>query len=237
MSKVHNTIGSLTAVKSYLHENNVREFKSLNEVINFSKNYSISRQQIFSNHTESISQERSNLKDEIEQLQITIEISKREIDQHLQLELVKIKQKLENLSSIDKNFIGNIINYFQKTKLKINIQIKENSFNYKIEDSVRDVVNSLNKKLNRYQFIESNFNDAVNESCLNEIKGHDRKKIIIDEIENFIYGALGEQKVVKELEKLPDNYILINDFTFSLDPPIYNSKQNDYIKSVQIDHI
>ena len=48
-----------------------------------------------------------------------------------------------------------------------------------------------------------------------------RKKFVINEINNSIYGALGEQKVVKELEKLSDDFILINDFTYSFHPPIF----------------
>ena len=55
MCKVYNTIGSLTSVKSYLWQHNINEFKSLNEVINFQKNYGILRQRIFSNLKESIS--------------------------------------------------------------------------------------------------------------------------------------------------------------------------------------
>jgi hypothetical protein len=48
---------------------------------------------------------------------------------------------------------------------------------------------------------------------------------------------LGEQKVVKTLESLSDEYFLINDFVVSFSPAIYNRQENDYIKSVQIDHI
>lgn len=43
--------------------------------------------------------------------------------------------------------------------------------------------------------------------------------------------------MVKELEKLSDDYILINDFTCEFHPPIYNRQENDHIISVQIDHI
>ena len=77
----------------------------------------------------------------------------------------------------------------------------------------------------------------VNESCLVPLKDLERKKSIIDEVNTSIYGALGEQKVVKELEKLSDEYFLINDFCLSFPKPIYNRRENDYIKSIQIDHI
>lgn len=65
----------------------------------------------------------------------------------------------------------------------------------------------------------------------------DRKKNAVDQINNYIYGAIGEQKVVKELGKLSDDYVLINDFTLEFHPAIYRKQENDYIKTIQIDHI
>ena len=65
----------------------------------------------------------------------------------------------------------------------------------------------------------------------------ENKQRIIDEVKNSIYGALGEHKVVKELENLSDENVLINDFTLSFYPAIYNRQENDYIKSIQIDHL
>jgi hypothetical protein len=64
-----------------------------------------------------------------------------------------------------------------------------------------------------------------------------RKKKIVDQANSSIYGALGEQKVVKELENLPDDYILINNFRCLFDPPIYYSHGQENITSVQIDHL
>ncbi|MFX7621219.1 hypothetical protein ABTJ52_23125, partial [Acinetobacter baumannii] len=77
----------------------------------------------------------------------------------------------------------------------------------------------------------------VNEICLTPLKELERKKTLIDEINTSIYGAFGEQKVVKELKQLSDEYFLINDFNLFFPTPIYNRNENDYIKSIQIDHI
>ena len=43
--------------------------------------------------------------------------------------------------------------------------------------------------------------------------------------------------MVKELENLSNDYYLINDFCLTFSPPIYNRQQNDYIKSIQVDHL
>ncbi|MBK7212760.1 MAG: NERD domain-containing protein [Bacteroidales bacterium] len=92
-------------------------------------------------------------------------------------------------------------------------------------------------KYNRFQFITSHFNIAVEQSSHTSLSEIERKKSVIDKLNSFIYGALGEQKVVKTIEALSDEYHLINDFKIYLSPAIYNSHENDYIKSIQIDHL
>lgn len=102
---------------------------------------------------------------------------------------------------------------------------------------ISELVDNYQFKSNRYQFIASNVNEAVRQSFQHPLSELERKKAKKDELNSFIYGALGEQKVVKALESLPDEYFLINDFAVSFSPAIYNRQENDYIKSVQIDHI
>jgi hypothetical protein len=103
--------------------------------------------------------------------------------------------------------------------------------------AVRELVDQHQDKTNRYQYITLHFSDAVNESCLSKINELENKQRIIDEVKNSIYGALGEHKVVKELENLSDENVLINDFALSFYPAIYHRQENDYIKSIQIDHL
>jgi hypothetical protein len=48
MCRTYNTIGSLTTLKLHLEENDIHDFKSLKEVINFQKSYTILWQQLIS---------------------------------------------------------------------------------------------------------------------------------------------------------------------------------------------
>ncbi len=56
-------------------------------------------------------------------------------------------------------------------------------------------------------------------------------------LKNLILGAIGENLVVEEVKKLPDDYVLINDFNLRFSRPIYYKKHNQRIYSVQIDHL
>lgn len=237
MCKVYNQIGSLTAIKVHLYQNNVKEFKSVNELINFQKNYSVLRQQIISNHKLLIEHEKITLSDELVQLGNTINVEKTAVEKRLLLEIENLKHQLDNLSFKHSNVVLTIFNYFKKTRLNLKIKEKNYSFDFEIAHSLRNINEDYNLKKTRNQYIDSSFDDAVMDSCLPQLQELDRKKRIIDLVNNSIYGALGEQKVVKELEKLPEDFILINDFSCNFYPAIYNRQENFYIKSIQIDHI
>jgi len=203
----------------------------------FQKNYHVSRQQIISTHELLIAQEKDTLSSDLSKLDNSINTKKIEFEKELRLEIEDLKEKLNELSIAQTNIVKKLANYFKKRSLKNKIHNYEINLNLKISYSVQHLVNELAEKNNRHQYISSRFPEAVKESCAIPLSELERKKRIIDEINNSIYGALGEQKVVKELENLSDEYSLINDFSLSFPTPIYNRQENDYIKSIQIDHI
>ncbi len=60
---------------------------------------------------------------------------------------------------------------------------------------------------------------------------------VIESLKNTIAGAIGENLVVKEIEKLSDDYVLINDFNLGFSPHIFYKRNNERIYSIQIDHL
>jgi hypothetical protein len=237
MCNVYRSVGSLTTIKSHLQRNHITEFTSLNALIAFQKNYPTSRQQIILKHEHSITQEKHALNCEISQLDQLIKEKKKAIEEDLRKEIEQLKQDLNRLSASSRNVIRSLINYFKKHSLKRKIRNSELNVDSQISLQLGQSINTLTEKTNRYHFITSHFNDAVQESSRASVSELERKKKVIDEINNSIYGAIGEQKVVKELENLSNDYFLINDFCISFSPPIYNRQENDRISSIQIDHL
>jgi hypothetical protein len=129
------------------------------------------------------------------------------------------------------------INYYKKSVLQLKALYHKRSFDHHIRHSLKHLTKDYDTKNNRHQYIISHFEEAVMESGLQQLNQHDRKKSVIDQLTTSIYGALGEQKVVRQLEQLSDEYILINDFKLKFRPALYHKAQNGYIKSIQIDHI
>lgn len=238
MSRTYNTIGSLKTIKAHLEESNIYDFKSLKEVIDFQSTFAISRQQLISHHKNLIEEEKNILNVELKDLDTAIETQKRQTEQLLTDEIYKLKK----LYNVYKN--QNPTNLFQKIthNLKLwsynrKIKNKESKFDSEVKNKISHLVDNYQKKSNRYQYIISNEDEAVRQSVHHSLSELERKKAVVDNLNSFIYGALGEQKVVKTLENLSDDYFLINDFSVSFSPAIYNRQENDYIKSVQIDHI
>lgn len=237
MCKVYNTIGSLTAIKSHLHRHGITEFHSLKEVMNFQKNYDAAQEQIMSSHQFLIKQEINRLNADIPQLNNTINTKKIEVEEELRFEIQDLKQKLEQLSTGRENIVQKLTDYFKKRSLKNKILSCENNLDFKVDQSTQYLSDALAENNNRYQYITSHFHEAVIQNAAISLRELERKKRVIDEINTLIYGALGEQKVVKELENLSDDYTLINDVTYSFDPAIYYKQEDQYIKSIQIDHL
>ena len=228
----------MTSLKAHLHRHNVNDFKSLKEVIDFRNSYATYRQEIISQHEKLIEQEKTRLPSNLLELETTIEDKKLQLKRELHEEIDNLKQELNSLTtSAPANYIQRLTNPLKKWYYKRKIHYKENSVDFKVRNAIKDLVNLQQEKNNRYQFIISHFHDAVIQSGTLPLTELERKKRVIEEARSFIYGALGEQKVVKELENLSDEYFLINDFSISFSTPIYNRQENDYIKSIQIDHI
>lgn len=238
MCKVYNSVGSLTTVKLHLHRNNITEFKSLSEVISFQKGYVASRQNIISNSEVEIEKEKNNIISENQQLKDSIELTKDAAKKELLEQIEHLKTQLQILSSLNpRNIWGKVTNYFRIITLKREIRSYELVLPSKVLESVNQMINTYQRNENRYNYITYRFQDAVNDNCSVALKELDRKKALIDEVNNSIFGAIGEHKVVKVLENLSDEYVLINDFCLSFNPPIYNRSENDYIKSIQLDHL
>ncbi len=238
MCKVYNSVGCLTTVKTHLSRHNINDFNSINEVLNFRQNFSSLRQQIISRHEQLIENEKNILETEILNLDTRIKTDKAQFENIFLSEIEELRKKLDNISSSTSlNFIQRLFNFIKQWSLKKKLQTLELNLDNNVINSVSDLLDQLQYKINRKQYITSHFGDAVNESCFNEINIIENKQRIIEEVKNSIYGALGEHKVVKELENLSDDNILINDFSISFNPAIYNRQEDDYIKSIQIDHL
>jgi hypothetical protein len=237
MCKIFNTIGSLNDIQYHLDYNRIDEYKSIDELINFRINYHFTQQQVILHHTEQIEKEKVTLEKEIDELQASILSKRNEIQELLQKRLLNLYQQIDDLPVPCSKVIPILKDYYFNLIIWLQIWFMQISYPFKVFAEKQKLKNILVQKNTRFNFIAENFIDAVNQDSLSHLQALRQKKIIIDQINNSIYGAIGEQKVVNILKNLSDDYVLINDFNFSFHPPLYYKKENNYIKSIQIDHL
>jgi len=237
MCKVYNTIGSLKIVKKHLAQKGINSFKSIHELLSFQENYSLLREQTVSRQKILIGEEKDTLHSGIIQLENEIINNKIEIKRQAQVKITTVEQQLDTIAGLEKGYIEEFTFSFKALYLVIKKFIIKIFTNLVVHQRNRHKNRILTEKRKRFQFISSHFEEAVRQSSGQELVDLDYKKQSIDEITSYIYGSIGEHKVAKELEQLSDDYTLINDFSFSFNKGVYSKQDQQYIKSVQIDHL
>lgn len=170
--------------------------------------------------------------------------------------LKRLKEKLNKTGIYRFNSIGEINTFLKDyesekkeipaiVKNSLNEEIKELGEVSKqaIEKSNKNIFNKIiyylkiKKLTNKKSSLVNNFESIISKRCTESYKELEFIKETVEGLYTLISGAIGENSVVNELQKLSDNYYLINDFSLELNPPIFNKRENDRIFSIQIDHL
>jgi len=182
MCRTYNRIGSLTTLISHLEKNNIHEFKSLNEVINFQNSYTIYHKQILANHENSIVDEGNMLKLDLQNLDIVIKNQREVSEQKFTIEIEKLKQKFDILLNVEPiNFLKKLTWNIRKWYLRTQIKHRETNFDKDVRKSIKNLLETYKAKSIRYQFINSHFCEAVKLSSQHDLSELERKKTIIEQ--------------------------------------------------------
>jgi predicted XRE-type DNA-binding protein len=238
MCIIYNTIGSIKTIKAHLEEHRINDFASLKEVLDFQNAYPHLKSELVATHTAHIDQEKAGLYEELQQLDHTIKTHQLQIEQTYLPDIDRLKQQLQELTCLPSaHVLQRIKHYFIRRNVKNNLRSQEHRYRSEVKNTIKQWKETQRLKQQRYQWLLSHTEEAVEQLVQQSLAQLERKKTVIDRISSHIYGAIGEQKVVHTLESLSDDYFLINDFAVSFSPAIYHKKQQEYIKSIQIDHV
>lgn len=237
MARIYGTIESLKSLKSELDNNGISRFNSVKEINDFLSNYKKEKLCILDDEAKKLEKEYfntcTNLKQRKEQKTDIIHSETKRIDGRIS----DLQTKINSLKSKDSHFLKKIVSSIKLYSLK-------KQSNYYVTNKTK-LTNSLVKHINKQIESDSVFIRMYKTGKQNLIKNRAKPKIeklesvrqVLDNSRNLISGAIGENLVVKEIKKLPDNYVLINDFKLSFSRPIFYKKQNQRIYSIQIDHL
>tara|TARA_B110000977_G_scaffold92715_1_gene122789 strand:+ start:2140 stop:3186 length:1047 start_codon:yes stop_codon:yes gene_type:complete len=237
MARIIGKIESLKSLKSELENNGISRFNSVKGINDFLSNYNSERLLILNNTSDKLEKEYfetcTNLKQRIQKKSEQINLETKKINNQisiLQTKIDSINAKdahllKKTISSIRLYFLRNQSNYFVKNKAKL------------ISSKVNDITRNIKNDKHFIKKYKTEKQKLIEKRSKTEIKKLEYTKNVLENLKNLISGAIGENLVVKEIEKLSDDYVLINDFNLSFSRPIFYKKQNQRIYSVQIDHL
>lgn len=238
MAKVFGTIESLKALKAELQNREITRFNSVKEINVFLSNYNSEKLKIINEASKQLEKDYletcTHLKERLLYKSKTINLESEKIDSqihHLKQKTILFDSKKNN------NFFSYIIYgsklFLAKKRLSNLITNKPNL----IDSSLNAISNEIK---NEEAFIDAYKTDKqslVNKRAKPEIENLEYTRKVLENSKNLISGAIGENLVEKEIKKLSDDFVLINDFNLSFSSPLFYRKKNQYIRSVQIDHL
>ena len=237
MSIIYRKIESLKTLKKELKKSGINKFNSISEITSFNKQYENEKLKVLENTKLEINQDVISRRDRIKKHEKDLEILTDDLTKDLSNKKEKYSNKLIELESKDSNVIFGLINKLRSYFINKNLVYITENFDEIIKDKSKTIVKKVLADQSTIDYI---LNNKENELSKRSRKKYERLTYIhetLQELYPLISGAIGENLVVKEIEKLPNDYILINDFKLEFEKPIYNKQNGDRIFSIQIDHL
>ena len=234
MARVYGQIGPLKQIRNELDARGVDRFDSLREFDAFLENYESERAAIYQHFEKEVDIDILALEEDIKFNSAFIENTRKESGVVLEEKIKEYLLSVEKYRRGNENsFLGKIVAWFIDVKIK------------GIEKAHNKSINQTIKRKEKQVKVDQELLDKYTANRKIEIENRSNEKIarleimrdVVVGLKPLIAGAIGENLVVKEIQNLSDDYILINDFSMSFNPPIYNRKNDDRIFSIQIDHL
>jgi len=238
MAQIHGQIDSLKQIRHMLDSKGISRFNSTHDLKNFLRNYKSEEKFIQKRYEEEISNDILDIKHRIN---LNYEVLKSVRNKSLEKLNRKLIANFNQMRYIQKEYGKS---YPEKFFSQIIVKILSQRLRYLHRNYDRILQNATfgveNKIDSDHQILKRFTVDKSNEVRIRsekDIRHLAHIKDVVTNLNPLIAGAVGENLVVKEIQKLSDDYILINDFSLELDKAIRYKKDNSWIQSIQIDHL
>jgi hypothetical protein len=238
MTVVLGQIESLRRLKSSLHRKGIDRFHSVREINDFLKNYESEKRAILNQKEQELDAEIELLTTERRHFEEAYNGNKFKFSHNLSERVTRLKNKYDFLRGIQEDDpIEKTYNAIVLWIQKVSIAFLETNFNlilrlvtYRSNKRAQDAIKKLNVYTQKRQ-------EILMERSLPELKRIAYTREVVNELNSLIAGAIGENRVVRELEKLSDQFTLFNNYFKEFAEPIIYNRDKSRIKSIQIDHV
>lgn len=183
-----------------------------------------------------IKEEIKNIEIEIEAVDNDINSQKPHIIDEIQLEYDEIKSNVEVLQSIEfnlKEFIHYISSRLKLRKNKKQLEYLDINFQTEVDKRLEHLLSKLRQLERKRDYLKNNAGEEVDSRLSSLVSKVNKMEGL--RTSNEYYGALGELAVIKELNKLSNDYYLFNDLYLELND--YINFNGSKLRSAQIDHL
>lgn len=238
MTIIEGQIEPLKQLKKILSQNGITRFNSIGEINDFIKNYDSEKKKIPKIIENALDDEIKDLQSKLLKRQKFYDDLKAEVSNEISQKIKNLEEKLKQAREKSNINLFNKIFFYLKIRSLANNKSKlEKNFEKITHKKTHIAEHEVIKTRNQLDNYTKNKEKIISERCMRCYKEMASTKEVVDDLYALIAGAIGENSVVKELQKLSDNYFLYNDFSIKFKPPIFNRKENDRIFSIQIDHL
>ncbi|WP_152286648.1 nuclease-related domain-containing protein [Flavicella marina] len=238
MARIFGTIESLKSLKLELKDKGVSRFNSVKDLKSFLSNYNSEKLEI-------INQITNNLEREYFETCINLEQSKKTKHDIIKAERLLIAKTLSKLNiKIFELEMNKSDNFFLRIFFTMRTYYLKNKYNQYEKNQISNLENltkEISEIINKDEFFIKKYKTEkqkiIEKRASKKIAELEHIYNVIQNSRNLIAGAIGENMVVNEINKLSDDYVLINDFNLNFSSPIFFKKYNQRIYSIQIDHL
>lgn len=238
MAKTLGEVESLTKLKEKLDDENISRFSSIGQIRAFLRDCEAEKAECRVQVEIALEKERRELPVEIEGIRQEMLDEEAAIRDKVAQKVLVLQGSLDQLR--DKQPAGMLSRYLKRRKLKgieRRISNLERSADRAVKKGIAILRAAESKKSSRYSYLCESFDAAVDEKYQPMVRDIERVKSVLVGLSTLIAGAVGEKAVAAQLEQLPSNFYVINDFSRAFKPPIYRKETSDRIVSIQVDHL
>ena len=230
MSHVINRSGAEADLFGRLSQKGINRFSSIADMISFKRDYRREIEDFREQKTDEVKAEIEHLVGQEKSLQAEYEL--RHADQ-VKLTNEEITRIIEKLAAMPRNIVSKIRRYFLEKRL----WRLENNFDQIVAEPLRGLREQIDDTARQSAYLVANHEEVVTRRSAPFIEEIERTVNVLSELAPVIYGAIGEQKAIELLRRLPDDYYIINDYQRSFHRPLHMKSEDDWIYSIQLDHV
>ena len=232
-------IGKSGALKDLLKKIGDPEINSLDCVFDVINNIEDKKKEVRKHHEIEIDGDISSLRRDIIKLENNLKKESERAREELNNKKEDLKSDIKEIeSTIGERFL--LIRIYLKIKknfLSSKLSNIINNYESLVEKRVEETKKKLIKKREKLDYLNNHISEAIEKRAAKDLNRLDNIYKKTKSNKNLLYGAIGEVKVIKILKELSDDYFVVNDFKKRFGRAIHKKDTDDWIKSVQIDHV